>query len=384
MDFCFAIGPPTLTSPANNSTVTSTTLNWSSSETNLATSNPFRIQVDDAQSFPSATIEKDYYTANTHYTPVLSSGTWFWRVKVKDINNTWSDWSEVWQFTLGSSLTPSPNSGQATTQPEPTSTPVPTPPPTATPIPTDIPTPTKASLSFNATDIPEQSDGASAFTVSVSLNNAKPNSTYYLKGAFIKTGSSNYFGLTKNNGNWIKNSQNYSQQPAIITDNQGNWTGSLELMPDTSDAGFTGEDNYNLKVARYEPDGDGPYWSNISMIKITQNLSNSSANDQSDQNKTPQTSTSQPPSLTASPQILSEQVQTHKNNLQKNFQTPPKIAESLKFKFASGSSVAGVATKSDTTNQTPPKPGLFNPPLGIGILLIILGSGSLVYALKKP
>lgn len=130
-----------LLTPANNTTVSSSRLEWQTPSYSLYTSNPYRIQVDDDPAFSS--INKNYYTINTYYTPSLSFGSWNWRVKAKDSSGSWSDWSAIWSFVL-TEATPSPTSTPTPTpKPTPTPTPKPTakPSPTATPIPTHTPIP---------------------------------------------------------------------------------------------------------------------------------------------------------------------------------------------------------------------------------------------------
>lgn len=245
-------GEPTiLTEPSNNSTVTSSKLQWQAPSYTLYPNNPYRIQVDDNPSFPSSTINKDYYTKNTYYTPTLNIGTWHWRVKVKDLSGTWSDWSSIWSFTLSESVA----------SPTPSSTPI------QTPSPTPI---TNTVSSFTISNIPSQVNSDQSFSISINLslpNN--PNSSFYLKGAFKKSDSSNYFGLTKVSNSWIKNNSAHSNQFPITTDSSGNWSGSLEVKPNTEDSGFNGSGDYIFKVGRYSATGSGPTWGNESNINIT-------------------------------------------------------------------------------------------------------------------
>ncbi len=70
----------------------------------------------------------------------------------------------------------------------------------------------------------------------------------YVKGAFFKDGSSNYFGFTKSNGDWIKNSTNALSQREIII---GAWDNNQIVKPDFSDNGFIGSGNYKFKLGFY-------------------------------------------------------------------------------------------------------------------------------------
>lgn len=135
--------PPILLSPLNNATVTSSRMEWQTPEYSLYPTKPYRIQVDETSLFSNP--DKDYDTANTFYTPILNSGFWYWRVKVKDSTGIWSDWSEIWSFDYNNPNSPTPTpTPEPTIEPTatPTNTPIPTATPTSTPTPTIEPTPT--------------------------------------------------------------------------------------------------------------------------------------------------------------------------------------------------------------------------------------------------
>lgn len=239
----FAVSGPTQNTPADSSTTSSSALNWQAPSYALYTSNPYRIQVDDDSSFSS--INKDYYTASTTYTPSLSDSIWYWKVRAKDSTGTWSDWSSIWSFTLGTSSTP-----------------------TATP--TSSPTSSSSSSSsFTISNIPSELDSNKTFSASVNLLlSSNPDTKFYLKGAFKKGESTNYFGHTKVNGSWVKNGSSYSDQYSITTDSSGNWSGSLDIQIDAFDSGYTGSGDYIFKVGRYSSLGSGPTWSDEKSIKI--------------------------------------------------------------------------------------------------------------------
>lgn len=232
----FAVAGPSQQSPSDGSTVSSTTLTWQTPAYSLYSGSPYRVQVDDETTFSAP--PKDYYTANTSYTPTLADGTWYWRVKAKDASGTWSDWSSTWSFILS------------------TSSPSPSPSPTTT-------------STFTISNVPSSIDSTQTFKVDVSLElSSYPNTKFYVKGAFLKSGSSNYFGLTKVNNSWVKNSSSSSSQYEITTDSAGKWSGSLEVQPDVMDSGYEGTNDYIFKVARYTSSGSGPTWSNEANIKI--------------------------------------------------------------------------------------------------------------------
>ncbi|MBI2596825.1 hypothetical protein HYW41_01600 [Candidatus Daviesbacteria bacterium] len=127
-----AISPPVQISPVDNSQVSSSKLTWETPAYPLYSNDPYRIQVDDNSDFSS--VYRDYKTERNYYKPVLTEGTWYWRIKAKDSSGTWSDWSNSWSF-IFASATPSP-------EPSPTQTPTPSSTPTPTPTPKPKPTPT--------------------------------------------------------------------------------------------------------------------------------------------------------------------------------------------------------------------------------------------------
>lgn len=140
--------------------------------------------------------------------------------------------------------------------------------PTSTPTPTPTTTTSSSTSAFIISNIPSPVDSTEEFRVSVNLSlSDKPNTTFYLKGAFKKQGQTNYFGMTKVGNSWIKNSTKYEDQYKIITDGSGNWSGNLEIMPDILDSGYEGAGDYLFKVARYTESGSLT-WSNETKITI--------------------------------------------------------------------------------------------------------------------
>lgn len=136
-----AISPPAQISPTDNSQVSSSKLTWETPSYSLYSKNPYRIQVDDNADFSS--VYRNYDTKNTYYTPILTEGTWYWRIKVKDSDGNWSDWSDSWSFIL------------AAATPSPTPSATPTPSPTANPTPAPTPAPTTSSGSKTKTTTPK-------------------------------------------------------------------------------------------------------------------------------------------------------------------------------------------------------------------------------------
>lgn len=342
----FAISSPNLISPENNSTVSSSKLTWDTPSYQLYGTTPYRIQVDESTDFSNP--YRDYNTKNNYYSPTLSEGTWFWRVKSKDISSNWSDWSTIWSFVLSTS----------------SSTATPTPSPSQTTDDSTLSSSRSAS-SFTTSDTPSNINSSQSFLVSVELNLPNnPTSTFYIKGAFKKAAGSNYFGLTKVGSTWIKNGSSYSSQKAITTDSVGHWSGVLEIMPDDEDSGFTGSDSYIFKVARYSDSGSGPNWSNEVTIYIT-----GSPSAQSTTSPKPTTKTSS--NLTASSNPSSKSI----------------VKLPIKTSFHSAT-VAGIETFATPSAEASPTTEVksehqinFIPYLGGG--LILAGIGSLIYLLLK-
>lgn len=151
----FAISPPIQISPTDSFQVSSSKLTWETPSYQLYSNNPYRIQVDDNPDFSS--IYRDYNTKNTYYSPVLTEGIWYWRIKSKDSGGNWSDWSNSWSFNLTT----------ATSSSSPTQTPSPTPSstPTPTPIPTPTPTPSSSALKTKTTSAKSSTPAPAAIQV---------------------------------------------------------------------------------------------------------------------------------------------------------------------------------------------------------------------------
>lgn len=334
----FAGESPILITPANNSTVASIpTFSWQA----VSGSTGYNILIDDEPTVISPYAKTPYYPTNPSYSPkTLNPGTYYWKVKAKDSSGNWGSFSSIWSFTLSSS--------------NPTSTPTPS--PTPTPLASTV-SPTS---SFTISNIPSQINSDQSFSAAVNLslpNN--PNTNFYLKGAFKKLDSSNYFGQTKVSGNWVKNGSSYSSQYQIITDSSGNWSGNLEVQPDSGDSGFTGSDDYIFKIGRYTSSGSGPTWSSEATIKII------SAG--SDQGRTLTDISSPTTSPSSSPS------------------NQPKSYDKLIYHNAT---VAGAEASASTSASTSTKVAIKNqkqttPIFWVGLIFIFAGIGSIGYIYLK-
>lgn len=152
-----------------------------------------------------------------------------------------------------------------------------TPSPTVSP-PTSLPqttSPTSSPTSSSTTgpnlvvsSVPSRVSVEEEFSVSVNIADFSPNTKYYLKGAFRKGSSTNYFGQTKVAGVWIKNNQSYTEQLSITTDSAGNSNGTLTVKGDVDDSGFVGTGDYSFKIGYYR-DSSSVAWSNEVIVNLT-------------------------------------------------------------------------------------------------------------------
>ena len=84
--------------------------------------------------------------------------------------------------------------------------------------------------------------------ITASASGFTDGETILIKGAFYQSGSSNYFGYTKNGDTWVKNSASNTSQRAVKI---GDWDGTLVIKSDFGDSGYKGEGEYLFKVGFY-------------------------------------------------------------------------------------------------------------------------------------
>lgn len=259
-----------------------------------------------------------------------------------------------------------------------TSSPSPTPGPSTSPSPTPGPSAgsdSGGSPQFIISNIPENIDSDETFSANLTLNLPNnPNSIFYMKGAFIKSGGSNYFGLTKVGETWVKNSSSYSEQKRIQTDSSGNYSGTLEIGVDNADSGFSDSGDYIFKIARYNESGSGPAWSNEVIIHITKiDISDGST----DPTPTPLPSSS--PRIT--PAATNPLVSSTKS-LKSSSNLPIQLLGSSSAREAT---IAGVSTQSGIVANTKINNGLLPKYLilGVGILVVGLSIGGFVVVSRR-
>ncbi len=239
--------------------------------------------------------------------------------------------------------------------------PSPSPSPTVTPFPSPTPSPASSNSAsvFTISNIPSQINSDQSFTVSINLSMPNnQNIDYYLKGAFKKDDGTRYLGLTKKDSEWIEYGDEYLDQYKITTDSSGNWSGSIEVKPDTLDNDYKGSGDYIFKVGRYTSAGSGPTWSNETTIKIN-DLNGS------------------PPSSSPTPQSTSK-VTSSNSPSPIIFKSPsPKSSYQI-------ASIAGVATSVTPQPEVEIKSQKqINPFLWGGLIFIFAGAGSIGYIYLK-
>lgn len=90
--------------------------------------------------------------------------------------------------------------------------------------------------------------GDEELVITASSSGFASDEQLYIKGAFFQDGTSNYFGFTKNNNEWIKNSAS-SQSQRYIKMNE--WDGLIYVRNDTTDTGYKGDGSYKFKLGFY-------------------------------------------------------------------------------------------------------------------------------------
>ncbi|OGD87062.1 hypothetical protein A2870_02805 [Candidatus Curtissbacteria bacterium RIFCSPHIGHO2_01_FULL_41_11] len=90
-------------------------------------------------------------------------------------------------------------------------------------------------------------------SINLDLSTSTANNAYYLRGAFYKEGTTQYFGYTQDNsGNFYNGPYGNCQSLFKITvDAEGNWSGEIKVKVDYENSYFKGSGEYLFKVGRY-------------------------------------------------------------------------------------------------------------------------------------
>jgi hypothetical protein len=351
--FTYAENTPSIQNPPHNSTTSdlSPKLEWTYNGTCPTDSNCFRVEVSENELFSG--LEKSTYTNNTYYSPTLSLGKWFWRIKAKDEQNNWSEY-------VSSIFTIQENQNSNTPSPTLTST------TTSSPQTSD-----KTSAEFIISSSITNFTADTIAKAEIKITKLQPNTDYFLKTAFFKEGKTNYFGKTKVEERWIKNNGTYSDQYKITTNSEGNWYGNIEIQIDTEDSGFEQSGSYLLKIGRYNSSGSGPTWSNFLSVTIQAEKAS---------NKKEESSTLNDNTLIESIQNVDPNIDSQNSTV---IQTTPSPHSSITYSLPNlESSVAGESTYSGQTQVLGEKRANWWF-VSAGLLLLLLTPILIVYTRKK-
>jgi hypothetical protein len=351
------------------------------------------LKKDDGQNYFGLTFNDSEwvsYTASNFTTlkPITtdSAGSFIGNLKFKiDTSSSYYKGNGTYIFQLkrfteaGSSSWSDNSSTMEVLDVQPSATPSPFPSPTSSPSPSTEPIGTTTKPDFIISPDKVNFYSAESLIISIQLSGLEAGSNYYLKPALIKGGSSNYFGLTKVNGSWTKNTQSYSEQYTITTDSSGSWSGNIEFKVDPDDSGFTGSGSYILKTGRYSATGSGPTWSNEVTVDIIDNTPKATS--------TP-ASSSTTPSSTPQASILGS---TTKSSLPKSLTTQKSTGHSLagsedNFKLPNLSSILGASVAASEKNPSVLVRGqnnLLQITLGIGLILVSIAAVFYYFRIKK-
>lgn len=101
--------------------------------------------------------------------------------------------------------------------------------------------------------------------ISASVSGFAHNERIWIKGAFHKNNSTNYFGYTRDEDEeWIKNSEKSQNQREVSV---GEWDGRLVARPDYADSGFIDSGDYAVKLGYYYTTSGG----NMSSVNWSEN-----------------------------------------------------------------------------------------------------------------
>lgn len=119
-----------------------------------------------------------------------------------------------------------------------------------------------ASLSFTESPLTNQTvDSELVFKISLTINTTDETS-YYLRGVFYKSGTSNYCGFTWNGSSWYSGPYSSNEgwknfQKVTIEDNK--WEGEIKTKIDSSDSGCKESGEYKFKISRFTESGSSSF-----------------------------------------------------------------------------------------------------------------------------
>lgn len=218
--------------------------------------------------------------------------------------------------------------------------------------------------------------GEEELVVTASASGFTSDETIYLKGAFFEDGSSNYFGYTKNNTDWIKNSASSQSQRQVKL---SEWDKSLVVKNDGFDTGYKGDKVYKFKVGFYYITSGG----NISSVSWSTNvldiaLAYPTSTPTPQPTSTPAPTHTQVPTYTQAPSPTVRAVSfSPKSSVTKK--TPTKTTTKMDVKGAQDENQDN--TPIPTAYPSVRGSGFVMPPLLLllGIVILITGCGILLF-----
>lgn len=232
--------------------------------------------------------------------------------------------------------------------------------------------------------------GSEEMSISASISGFTNDEKIYLKGAFFKDGSTNYFGYTKSGDSWIKNSVTATEQKQVEI---GNWDTDTIVRSDFNDSGYTGKGDYKFKLGFYYLTSGGNLssinWSNNILSLALDSPPPTSVPAQSSSQTTSSTSKSSTSTKTPTPtkaSSASTNVSSSANSNGQTSSTSDKIAQNFKI----ASDFARIRNVSPTKAQSSGNVRVLGakeqaaPPMFVltiigGLVLFLVGGALLVY-----
>ncbi len=157
--------------------------------------------------------------------------------------------------------------------------------------------------------------GDDSLVVTASPSGFVDGETVFIKGAFFQSGTSNYFGYTKNNDVWVKNSASNSTQRSVKI---GEWDGRLETKVDYGDSGYKGENDYSFKLRFYYGAAFSADWSTN---ELTISISEPDPTNTSQPTPTQTPTSTRTPTPSVQPTVISTSAPTTSPTLVKRIST---------------------------------------------------------------
>ena len=235
---------------------------------------------------------------------------------------------------------------------------------------------------FAARDITISTDtstlsGDEEMVVTTALSDFTDGELIYIKGAFYKEGSTNYFAYSKNDDNWIKNSETTTDQKQVKI---GEWDGKISVKSDFSDSGFDGNGDYKFKIGFYYTTSGGNLSSvNWSSDTIDINLREPDPTPSPQPSSTPNPTSTPTPKPTSSSTAVSTKKSPSPTPLKNPTPTTPTSPGSSPQVLGQKDLAQGFAElgEADIVNSPSPSPSTYDSPFNKNVSKILIGTGIL-------